>query len=626
MVEPDRQSFATTLPPSRLGRYALLEPLGEGGMARVHLAKKDGSNQVVVLKQLHVQLEGNSEAGRRFYREANIASQLNHPGICQVTDAGIEGGRFCLAMEFIAGETVESLVTAAQERGGVLPFEVSVPVMLEALEALAYAHEFRDPEGTPLNLVHRDLSPRNVMVSYSGQVKLIDFGIAKGDIDEYKTAAGTLIGTPYYMSPEQAVALPVDHRSDLYSIAAVFWEMLVGERLVKAKGRAKILMSVARDEAPPPSSKNAKVPTTFDAVLLKALSKDPEGRFPNARAFQAALRQAGTPYLSTPRDSIGQFVRALFPNGERRAADLWGRAMAQAQEGPVAEPTRIHGGADPVQPSALAYGDQRAATRTGVTPEGLELGSVTRTGYLTAPDQVGPSRVFVDAAPAPAPPAPVATFGGTSYTGSSTVTQVGRRPQALLGAAAVVILAGAAVVLYLLAGERAAPLQAAEAPVPLARAPKEPGVAARPESAPVVEAKAPNPTVAVVPVERANPAPTGPSEEARAQRRSEPRRGAEVKEVRPAEAEAPPPAPAPPPRTRGFRTRLNDLRNQAGDPTTAMKLGRALAKEILAAAETLPEEAKEVVSAEAVRARDRASTPEQQLEALESALSAFERR
>lgn len=602
--------------PSRLGRYTLLEPLGEGGMAKVHLAKKDGSNQIVVLKQLHVQLESNSEAGRRFYREANIASQLNHPAICQVTDAGIEGGRFCLAMEFIAGETVEALVTAAQERGGVLPFEVSIPIMLEALEALAYAHEFRDAEGTPLNLVHRDLSPRNVMVGYSGQVKLIDFGIAKGDIDEYKTAAGTLIGTPYYMSPEQATALTVDQRSDLYSIAAVFWEMLVGERLVKAKGRAKILMSVARDEAPAPSSRNAKVPVAFDQVLRRALEKMPEDRYPNARAFQQALRQAAAPYLNTPREAIGQFVRALFPNGERKAQELLSRAQAHALEGPVAEPTRIHTGEmnGYVQPTPIQYGDQRDATRTGLTPaDGLDLGSQTRTGYLSSPDL--PSRAFIDTA-APLPMPSTTHFGSSSYTGSSTITQVSRAPRFAAGAVVLAALAGGGTLWFLQQGETAAPVEIAE-PAP------SPGVAPRP-AAPVVEAKAQ--AVGAVPVEReATPEAEDPKINRRAEGtrpRNEPREArAELRPVDPA-----PPTPPPAPRGRGFRARLDELRHQAGDPNTAMKLGRALAKDVLAAAEGLPDEVRQVVSAEALRARDRAGTPEQQLEALESALNALEHR
>ncbi|MBK6683664.1 MAG: serine/threonine protein kinase [Deltaproteobacteria bacterium] len=620
MQGPKPEGAEAAVGPSRLGRYTLLEPLGEGGMAKVHLAKKDSSSQIVVLKQLHVQLESNSEAGRRFYREANIASQLNHPAICQVTDAGIEGGRFCLAMEFIAGETVEALVTAAQERGGVLPFEVSIPIMIEALEALAYAHEFRDAEGTPLNLVHRDLSPRNVMVSYSGQVKLIDFGIAKGDIDEYKTAAGTLIGTPYYMSPEQATALQVDQRSDLYSIAAVFWEMLVGERLVKAKGRAKILMSVARDEAPAPSSRNAKVPAAFDLVLRRALEKMPEDRFANARAFQQALRQAAAPYLSTPRDAIGQFVRALFPNGERKAQELLSRAQAHAQEGPVAEPTRIHTGEmnGYVQPTPIQYGDQRDATRTGLTPaDGLDLGSQTRTGYLLSPDQ--PARVFVDTA-APLPMASSTHFGSSSYTGSSTITQVSRAPRFAAAAVVLAALAGGGTLWFLQQGETAAPVEFTVPP-----STQSPGVAPRP-TAPVVEAKAQ--AVGVVPIDR-SPAPE--VQDPKNNRRPDSARprsdGRETRaEVRPADNPPPTPAPPPAPRSRIFRARLDELRHQTGDPNTAMKLGRALAKDVLAAAEGLPEEVRQVVSAEALRARDRAGTPEQQLEALESALNALEHR
>lgn len=346
----------------------LLEPLGEGGMARVFVAQKDGATDVCVLKQLHVQLEQNSEAAKRFIREANIASQLTHPNIAEIVDAGVEGGRFCLAMEFIAGQTVEAMVKKAKEKGGILPLEISIPIVLQSLDALAYAHALRDQaDGKPLGLVHRDLSPRNVMLDYAGRAKLIDFGIAKGDVDEYKTAAGVLMGTPYYMSPEQARALSVDKRSDLYTLAAVFFEMLTGKRLVQAKGRAKILMTVARQLAPPVSSVNPNVPKALDPVLQKALAKKPEERFADADAFAAALRLAAGEAAFTTQDVLGAFLRDLFPEGEAKAAAIIHRARQAAADVPPVEATRVAGG-EAVMPSPLS------------TP--AELGGKTRTGYL----------------------------------------------------------------------------------------------------------------------------------------------------------------------------------------------------------------------------------------------------
>src|SRR5688572_2889976 len=334
-------------------------------MAKVWVALKDGAADVCVLKQLHVQLEQNSEAAKRFIREANIASQLIHPSIAKIVDAGLEGTRFSLAMEFIAGQTVEAMVTKAKEKGGILPLEITIPIVLQSLEALAYAHELRDPDGSRLGIVHRDLSPRNIMLNYAGQVKLIDFGIAKGDVDEYKTAAGVLMGTPYYMSPEQARALPVDKRSDIYTLGAVFFEMLTGKRLVQAKGRAKILMSVARQLAPPVSSVNPNVPSALDPVLAKALSKKPDERYTSAEDFASALRLASEGAAFTAPDVLGAFLRELFPQGESKAAAMVTRARALLGDAPPVEATRVAGGSDPVMPSPLTRGGADSRTRTG---------------------------------------------------------------------------------------------------------------------------------------------------------------------------------------------------------------------------------------------------------------------
>ncbi|MCK6552642.1 serine/threonine protein kinase, partial [Myxococcota bacterium] len=249
--------------PGRLGRYTLLAPLGEGGMARVFLAQRDGATDVCVLKRLHVALEGHPIALKRFQREAHIASLLHHPAIARVVDAGLERGSFHLALEYVAGETLEAVASRAIARWGAVPLALTLAVASAVLDALAYAHTLTE-EGRPLRIVHRDLSPRNVMLTYDGDVKVIDFGIARGDVDELKTEPGVLMGTPYYMSPEQAMTAPVDHRSDLYTIAAVLFELLTGRRLVTASGRAQVLLAVATEPAPPPSSLTTRAPKRLD--------------------------------------------------------------------------------------------------------------------------------------------------------------------------------------------------------------------------------------------------------------------------------------------------------------------------------------------------------------------------
>lgn len=327
--------------PGRIGRYALLEPLGEGGMARVFIARKDGSNEICVLKRLHGQLESNKLALKRFQREAHIASMLSHRAIARVLDAGIEEQSFCIAMELIAGHTVEAIVEALHKQSRAVPLPIALGIASEALNALAYAHDFAE-DGKPLHIVHRDLTPRNIMLGYDGAVKIIDFGIARGDVDELKTAPGVLMGTPYYMSPEQARTLPVDRRSDLYTFSAVFFEMLAGKRVVQSKGRAAILAEVALSPAPALSSINPQAPRGFDAVLARALAKDPAERPPTAAELWTELSRAAGNVRPAGNEELGRFVRELFPEAEQRAAARIARVRTSGSN-ELAEvmPTRV---------------------------------------------------------------------------------------------------------------------------------------------------------------------------------------------------------------------------------------------------------------------------------------------
>lgn len=383
--------------PRRLGRYTLVAPLGEGGMASVHVARRDGDPRVCVLKQLHVAYEHHTETRRRFQREAHIASLLDHPNIARVVDAGMEGDIFCLALEMVAGRTVEQVAAAARRLGGTLPFEVSLRVVMETLDGLAHAHARCGPDGRPLGLVHRDAGPRNVMLGFDGSVKIIDFGIAKGAVDDHRTAAGVLMGTPFYMSPEQARAESVDARSDLYTVAVVLYELLVGCRLVQKKGQASILRSVVHEPAPSLLTVNRHAPPALEPVLARALDKAPEARFQTAQDFREALANAiqRTPSLR-PLDAEGQaaFLRALDPGGEAAARSLLGlvrelapmrsdatRVAAQADLGhlerPEVLPTRLEDGLGPmVEPTRLASDDGYDPTRAmdGPLPEPTMLG------------------------------------------------------------------------------------------------------------------------------------------------------------------------------------------------------------------------------------------------------------
>lgn len=388
----------------RLGRYTILEALAKGGMAQVFIAQKDNAPEICVLKQLLGELETHATAGKRFYREAHVASYLDHPRIARTIDAGFEDGAFCIAMEFIAGRDVESLMHLLMRQGRMLPYELSLAVALGVLEGLEYAHEAKDPSGVPLDLVHRDLSPRNVMLSFDGEVKIIDFGLARGKVDDFKTAPGMILGTLRYVSPEQAVADPVDARSDLYSIAVVLYEMLSGRPLVRDGKALDVLTDVVQRIPEPITVRNPHLPASLDPVLARALAKDPNERYQTARELRRALETAAGSLARTPKGSIGEFVTSLFPQerdkalarlelGRRRHAELsGGRGASQIGQQTLAGELE------------LLSEDAGSRTRTGFMDAGAlsdAHASETRTGWvapagMTALDQRLATRTVVE--------------------------------------------------------------------------------------------------------------------------------------------------------------------------------------------------------------------------------------
>lgn len=381
-------SSPTTTPasgtPKRLGRYTILESLAKGGMAQVFIAQKDNAPEICVLKQLLGELETHATAGKRFYREAHVASYLQHPRIARTIDAGFEDGAFCIAMEFIAGRDVESLMHLLMRQGRMLPYELSLAVALGVLEGLEYAHEARDPTGAPLDLVHRDLSPRNVMLSFDGDVKIIDFGLARGKVDDFKTAPGMILGTLRYVSPEQAVADPIDGRSDLYSIAVVLYEMLTGRPLVRDGSALDVLTDVVQRVPDPICARNPHLPRSLDPVLARALAKDPADRYGSARELRLALEAAAGSLARAPRAAIGEFVTGHFPEDRTRALELidLGRRRYAEQ---VGRGVRALGQA--TLASESGPDDLGSRTRTGFVDTaqlgGEDLASATRTGWLT---------------------------------------------------------------------------------------------------------------------------------------------------------------------------------------------------------------------------------------------------
>lgn len=299
------------------GRYRLLEQFAEGGMGRVHLARKSGTSELCVLKLLQEQFEETEEVGRRFRREAHLVSFLDDPHIARVLDAGSHDGLFYIAFELIEGHSLAQLLSRLSRGNRWLPAAAAVRIVVEALDGLAHAHERTDPEGRPLGLVHRDLSPANLMLSYQGEVKIIDFGIATAQVDDFRTTPGRFLGTVRYMSPEQVLQQPVDHRSDLYTVGAVLWEMLARRRLISKMPVHDMMEAIARHTPISLQVVAKHLTPALVQVVEQSLAKDPAQRFQSARELRDALLDATVELERWDQTQLAQLVSREFAEEQR---------------------------------------------------------------------------------------------------------------------------------------------------------------------------------------------------------------------------------------------------------------------------------------------------------------------
>ncbi len=273
------------------GRYELLRKIAAGGMGQVLLARKgaEGFEKLVVIKRILPHLVEDEEFFTMFIDEAKITMRLDHPNIARISEFGVENGVHFIEMEYVAGEDVRRLDKRARSSNNPLPLGVILRVIADANAGLDFAHKAKDSKGVPLGLVHRDVSPQNVLVGFDGSVKLIDFGVAKAAGRAQHTATGILKGKFPYMSPEQADGLDLDARSDVFAIGIVLWELLTGKRLFKGENDLMTQRLVKACQVPAPSQVEPSVPASLDAVVLRALAKNPEDRYPDAAAFRMAL-------------------------------------------------------------------------------------------------------------------------------------------------------------------------------------------------------------------------------------------------------------------------------------------------------------------------------------------------
>lgn len=294
-----------------VGRYALYGKLATGGMATVHFGRllgPVGFSRTVAIKRLHPQYAKDPEFVAMFLDEARLAARIQHPNVVATLDVVALEEELLLVMDYIRGEAFSRLLRAARRKGIEPPVGFIAAIMSGMLHGLHAAHEVTDERGQPLRVVHRDVSPQNVLVGVDGVPRLLDFGVAKAGARVQVTKDGQVKGKLSYMSPEQLTSQPVDRRSDLFAAGVVLWEALTGKRLFLADDTQEIIHRIVDLPVPPPSLLNPNVPPIFDKIVARALEKDPNARYSTAREFAVALEHSVS--FMNPRE-VGEWVEEI---------------------------------------------------------------------------------------------------------------------------------------------------------------------------------------------------------------------------------------------------------------------------------------------------------------------------
>ena len=305
----------------KFGKYFLLDRVGEGGMAeifRARLASLDTSGRFIVIKRIMGEHSNNQEFVNMFKAEVQVTMRFSHPNIVQIFDAGEETGQHFIAMEFIDGRNLRQMLSKATQKQQAIPIPAACYIIEQSAAGLHYAHAFKDRiTGEPLNLVHRDVSPQNIIVSYDGNIKVIDFGIAKAATNGEATRAGVIKGKLSYLSPEQVLGETLDGRSDIFALGIVLWETLTGKRLFVAEDDNEFqvlkMIESCTTFVKPPSTFNPQISKELDAVVMTSLARDSRKRFQSGEEMARALRKVlATQFSDFGPSDLSQFIKKLF--------------------------------------------------------------------------------------------------------------------------------------------------------------------------------------------------------------------------------------------------------------------------------------------------------------------------
>jgi len=301
----------------RVGRYELRYELSSGGMGTVYLARLEGERglvRAVALKCLHPHLARSEQRVDMFFDEVRVAARIRHPHVCPVLDFGVADGVPFLAMEYVHGETLASIERAASPLETPLLARRLCALLVDVCEGLHAAHELRDDDGELLGVVHRDVTPRNLFLGYDGLARVVDFGVAHAIGNVHQTESGQLKGTLGYMAPEVLLGEPVDRRADVWALGVVAWQMLTAQKLFRREGDLETLKAITDAPIEAPSRARSGVPRELDAVVMRALERDPSRRWPTARAFGEALQEAALRLGGMPHPAeLARWMAELFP-------------------------------------------------------------------------------------------------------------------------------------------------------------------------------------------------------------------------------------------------------------------------------------------------------------------------
>ena len=401
------------------GKYLLLEKLASGGMAEVFLAKSNGASGIgkfVAIKRILPQYSENAEFIEMFKEEAKIAVNLNHGNVVSIFDFGVEKNQFYLVMEYVEGQNLRQVLNHMKKETKDFSIDQVVYMIKEVAAGLDHAHRCLDgATGRPLNITHRDMSPQNIMISFEGEVKVVDFGIAKAETQVEHTRAGTIKGKFGYMSPEQADGQPVDQRTDVFSLGIVLWELLTNERLFTAQSEAGTLRKIRECQIPSLRKINPNISAELDRICNKALAKDKSLRYQTAAAYHRDLnRFLNTQYPEFSPHDFSVYMKSvysiMFLENRKKLADYAKMSVTTPDEktsvtatatltntensdfeGDAAESLDIN----PQVGGRVDLSSMRMSEKPVNAPKASQIFQVTQNGYRTSPPTGTQSQVTI---------------------------------------------------------------------------------------------------------------------------------------------------------------------------------------------------------------------------------------